>query len=137
MALRVMTNKLKNAYNGNDIYFQDSSEQFDAYSSARARVRGKRAEMYRGHADGVDHVITRACLCADVAGDEGSSSGSGSGCTDVCPTDAEPEDLTSEAPVVEADRGGPVDGCELPGAPPAALLLTLALSVLALSRQWR
>lgn len=26
MALRVMTNKLKNAYNGNDIYFQDSSE---------------------------------------------------------------------------------------------------------------
>ena len=28
MALRVMTNKLKNAYNGNDIYFQDSSEQF-------------------------------------------------------------------------------------------------------------
>lgn len=59
MALRVMTNKLKNAYNGNDIYFQDSSEQFDTYSSARARVRGKRAEMYRGHADGVDHVIRR------------------------------------------------------------------------------
>lgn len=27
MALRVMTNKLKNAYNGNDIYFQDSSKQ--------------------------------------------------------------------------------------------------------------
>uniref|UniRef100_A0A8C7WYI9 Glypican 6a n=1 Tax=Oryzias sinensis TaxID=183150 RepID=A0A8C7WYI9_9TELE len=27
MALRVMTNKLKNAYNGNDIYFQDSSSQ--------------------------------------------------------------------------------------------------------------
>lgn len=26
MALRVMTNKLKNAYNGNDIYFQDSSK---------------------------------------------------------------------------------------------------------------
>lgn len=25
MALRVMTNKLKSAYNGNDIYFQDSS----------------------------------------------------------------------------------------------------------------
>uniref|UniRef100_A0A8C7WYM0 Glypican 6a n=1 Tax=Oryzias sinensis TaxID=183150 RepID=A0A8C7WYM0_9TELE len=28
MALRVMTNKLKNAYNGNDIYFQDSSKPF-------------------------------------------------------------------------------------------------------------
>ena len=26
MALRVMTNKLKSAYNGNDIYFQDSSK---------------------------------------------------------------------------------------------------------------
>lgn len=26
MALRVMSNKLKNAYNGNDIYFQDSSK---------------------------------------------------------------------------------------------------------------
>lgn len=26
MALRVMSNKLKNAYDGNDIYFQDSSE---------------------------------------------------------------------------------------------------------------
>lgn len=28
MALRVMTTKLKNAYNGNDIYFQDSSKLF-------------------------------------------------------------------------------------------------------------
>uniref|UniRef100_A0A8C6NR01 Glypican 6a n=1 Tax=Nothobranchius furzeri TaxID=105023 RepID=A0A8C6NR01_NOTFU len=27
MALRVMTNKLKNAYNGNDIYFQDSNKE--------------------------------------------------------------------------------------------------------------
>ncbi|KAL0963888.1 hypothetical protein UPYG_G00314920 [Umbra pygmaea] len=27
MALKVMTNKLKNAYNGNDIYFQDSSDE--------------------------------------------------------------------------------------------------------------
>ncbi|XP_028992508.1 glypican-6-like isoform X2 [Betta splendens] len=27
MALRVMTNKLRNAYNGNDIYFQDSSDE--------------------------------------------------------------------------------------------------------------
>ena len=26
MTLRMMTNKLKNAYNGNDIYFQDSSK---------------------------------------------------------------------------------------------------------------
>lgn len=31
MALRVMTNKLKNAYNGHDIYFQDSSKKFDAF----------------------------------------------------------------------------------------------------------
>ncbi|KAL1267365.1 hypothetical protein QQF64_032728 [Cirrhinus molitorella] len=27
MALRVMTNKLKNAYDGNDIYFQDSNDE--------------------------------------------------------------------------------------------------------------
>lgn len=34
MALRVMTNKLKNAYNGNDIYFQDSSK-FSSWSVGR------------------------------------------------------------------------------------------------------
>uniref|UniRef100_A0A667WVP8 Glypican 6a n=1 Tax=Myripristis murdjan TaxID=586833 RepID=A0A667WVP8_9TELE len=33
MALRVMTNKLKNAYNGNDIYFQDSSDEGSASGS--------------------------------------------------------------------------------------------------------
>ncbi|NXN72598.1 GPC6 protein, partial [Himantopus himantopus] len=27
MALRVMTNKLKNAYNGNDVNFQDTSDE--------------------------------------------------------------------------------------------------------------
>ncbi|KFV38840.1 Glypican-6, partial [Tyto alba] len=27
MALRVMTNKLKNAYNGNDVNFQDASDE--------------------------------------------------------------------------------------------------------------
>jgi len=32
MALRVMTNKLKNAYNGNDIYFQDSSKLFAIFA---------------------------------------------------------------------------------------------------------
>lgn len=78
-----------------------------------------------------------ASLCADVAGDEGSGSGSGSGCTDVCPTDADADGVTTEAPVVEADRGGPVDGCELLSAPPAALAVTLALSVLALLPRWR
>ncbi|KAK2906033.1 hypothetical protein Q8A73_009976 [Channa argus] len=92
MALRVMTNKLKNAYNGNDIYFQDSS-------------------------------------------DEGSGSGSGSGCTEVCPTDM--EDATTEAPVVKADRSGPVDDSALLHAPSVALPTMLALSALALHRQWR
>ncbi|XP_053732674.1 glypican-6-like isoform X1 [Synchiropus splendidus] len=88
MALRVMTNKLRNAYNGNDIYFQDSS-------------------------------------------DEGSGSGSGSGCTDVCPT--ETDSPSSEAPVVEAGRSGPVEDS-------ARLLvpsLTLLLSALALQRHLR
>lgn len=36
MALRVMTNKLKNAYNGNDIYFQDSSK-FSSLSGIMCR----------------------------------------------------------------------------------------------------
>lgn len=93
MALRVMTNKLRNAYNGNDIYFQDSS-------------------------------------------DEGSGSGSGSGCTEVCPTDT--DGATSEAPVVEAGRSGPVGSSGHPlRAPSAALPISLALSALALHRQWR
>ncbi|KAM9850714.1 glypican-6-like [Aulostomus maculatus] len=92
MALRVMTNKLKNAYNGNDIYFQDSS-------------------------------------------DEGSGSGSGSGCTEVCPTDM--DGTVSEAPIVEADRSGPVDDAAAVCAPSVALPTMLALSALALQRQWR
>ncbi|XP_037345007.2 glypican-6-like isoform X2 [Pungitius pungitius] len=93
MALRVMTNKLKNAYNGNDIYFQDSS-------------------------------------------DEGSSSGSGSGSTEVGPTDMDVAAAT-EAPVVEADRSGPVDDSARLSAPSVALTTILALSALALHRQWR
>ncbi|XP_053184360.1 glypican-6-like isoform X2 [Scomber japonicus] len=92
MALRVMTTKLKNAYNGNDIYFQDSS-------------------------------------------DEGSGSGSGSGYTEVYPTDMDA--AASEAPVVEADRSGPVHGSALLCAPSVALPTMLALSTLALYRQWR
>lgn len=92
MALRVMTNKLKNAYNGNDIYFQDSS-------------------------------------------DEGSGSGSGSGCTDVCPTDM--DSATTEIPVVRADRSGPLEGSAQLCAASVALPTMLALSVLALHRQWR
>ncbi|KAI4805849.1 hypothetical protein KUCAC02_010444, partial [Chaenocephalus aceratus] len=92
MALRVMTNKLKNAYNGNDIYFQDSS-------------------------------------------DEGSGSGSGSGCTEACPTEA--GGAASEAPVVEADRRGPVDDSAPLRAPSVALPTILALSALALHQLWR
>lgn len=92
MALRVMTNKLKNAYNGNDIYFQDSS-------------------------------------------DEGSGSGSGSGCTDACTTEINVS--ATEAPVVEADRSGPVAGSAHVCAPSLTLPTMLALSALALLRQWR
>nr|XP_046193224.1 glypican-6-like [Oncorhynchus gorbuscha] len=33
MTLRVMTNKLRNAYNGNDIFFQDSSDEGSGSSS--------------------------------------------------------------------------------------------------------
>ncbi|KAG7279338.1 hypothetical protein CRUP_019034 [Coryphaenoides rupestris] len=38
MALRVMTNKLKSAYNGNDIYFQDSSDEGSGSSSGNGCV---------------------------------------------------------------------------------------------------
>ncbi|XP_068602321.1 glypican-6b [Brachionichthys hirsutus] len=92
MALRVMTNKLRNAYNGNDIYFQDSS-------------------------------------------DEGSGSGSGSGCTEVCPTDV--DGVASEAPVVEADRSGPVDDSDPLCTSSVALPTILVLSTLAFNQRWR
>lgn len=36
MALRVMTNKLRNAYNGNDVNFQDTSEKL--YSSDKLNL---------------------------------------------------------------------------------------------------
>ncbi|CAL1603709.1 unnamed protein product [Knipowitschia caucasica] len=49
MALRVMTNKLKNAYNGNDIYFQDSSDEGSASGSGSGCTEGCTTEYaYRG-----------------------------------------------------------------------------------------
>lgn len=70
-----------------------------------------------------------------VAGDEGSSSGSGSGSTEVGPTDMDV--AATEAPVVEADRSGPVVDSAPLCAPSLALPTMLALSTLALHRQWR
>uniref|UniRef100_A0A665TTI7 Glypican 6a n=1 Tax=Echeneis naucrates TaxID=173247 RepID=A0A665TTI7_ECHNA len=47
MALRVMTNKLKNAYNGNDIYFQDSSKFSNLHwSLKRLKLLQKVAEGF-------------------------------------------------------------------------------------------
>lgn len=92
MALRVMTNKLKNAYNGNDIYFQDS-------------------------------------------GDEGSGSGSGSGCTEDCPTDS--DSSAPEVPVVEVGQAKPVGGSAPLCTSSVTVPTALALSALALHRQWR
>lgn len=97
MALRVMTNKLKNAYNGNDIYFQDSS-------------------------------------------DEGSASGSGSGCTEGCTTEYSYVE-TEEAPVVRADRSD--ERAAAAGhspshrSSPRLLLVTLALPLWAMQKEWR
>ncbi|KAG7466990.1 hypothetical protein MATL_G00148500 [Megalops atlanticus] len=91
MALRVMTNKLRNAYNGNDIYFQDSS-------------------------------------------DEGSGSGSGSGCTEACVTEF--DFVSTEAPVVGADRSDERASAPNPGSS-LVLVSALALTILALQRQWR
>ncbi|XP_029984146.1 glypican-6-like isoform X2 [Sphaeramia orbicularis] len=45
MALRVMTNKLKNAYNGNDIYFQDSSDEGSSSGSGSGCTDGCTTEF--------------------------------------------------------------------------------------------
>lgn len=45
MALRVMTNKLKNAYNGNDIYFQDSSDEGSTSGSGSGCSEGCTTEF--------------------------------------------------------------------------------------------
>jgi hypothetical protein len=41
MALRVMTNKLKNAYNGNDVNFQDTSKE-----PAASRIKNGYEEIH-------------------------------------------------------------------------------------------
>lgn len=74
-------------------------------------------------------------FCHGVAGDEGSGSGSGSGCTEDCPTDMDA--AAPEVPVVEADRSGPVGDSAPLHTPSVALPTMLALSALALHRQWR
>ncbi|KAL1021687.1 hypothetical protein UPYG_G00016570 [Umbra pygmaea] len=45
MTLRVMTNKLKNAYNGNDIYFQDSSDEGSGSASGSGCTDGCTTEF--------------------------------------------------------------------------------------------
>ncbi|XP_030635843.1 glypican-6a [Chanos chanos] len=45
MALRVMTNKLRNAYNGNDIYFQDSSDEGSGSGSGSGCTEGCTTEF--------------------------------------------------------------------------------------------
>ncbi|KAF7215764.1 glypican-6b isoform X1 [Nothobranchius furzeri] len=46
MALRVMTNKLKNAYNGNDISFQDSSDEGSGSGSGSGCTEACTTDMY-------------------------------------------------------------------------------------------
>ncbi|XP_047227525.1 glypican-6-like isoform X2 [Girardinichthys multiradiatus] len=47
MALRVMTNKLRNAYNGNDISFQDTSDEGSSSGSGSGCTEGCTTDMYR------------------------------------------------------------------------------------------
>ncbi|MEQ2173911.1 Glypican-6 [Goodea atripinnis] len=47
MALRVMTNKLRNAYNGNDISFQDTSDEGSGSGSGSGCTEGCTTDMYR------------------------------------------------------------------------------------------
>ncbi|XP_038157098.1 glypican-6-like isoform X1 [Cyprinodon tularosa] len=46
MALRVMTNKLRNAYHGNDIYFQDTSDEGSGSGSGSGCTEGCTTDMY-------------------------------------------------------------------------------------------
>ncbi|KAM4731031.1 LOW QUALITY PROTEIN: glypican-6-like [Anableps anableps] len=46
MALRVMTNKLRNAYNGNDICFQDTSDEGSGSGSGSGCTEGCTTDMY-------------------------------------------------------------------------------------------
>ncbi|XP_075876501.1 glypican-6a isoform X2 [Nelusetta ayraudi] len=68
MALRVMTNKLKNAYNGNDIYFQDSSDEGSSSGSGSGCSDGCTTEfVYIGTEApviGVDRSDERAAVAA-------------------------------------------------------------------------
>lgn len=135
MALRVMTNKLKNAYNGNDIYFQDTSKQSVKMSHTVALQFCEICFLLSPNVTFPAMCSVWLVFCHGVAGDEGSSEGSGSGCTEISPTDM--DGAATEAPVVEADRSGPVDDSAPLRAPSVALPTMLALSALALHRQWR
>ncbi|XP_037542922.1 glypican-6b [Nematolebias whitei] len=71
MALRVMTNKLKSAYNGNDIYFQDSSDEGSGSGSGSGCTEacptgtsGAATEIPVVKADRSGPVDDSALLCA-------------------------------------------------------------------------
>ncbi|XP_072542817.1 glypican-6b isoform X2 [Salminus brasiliensis] len=73
MALRVMTNKLKNAYNGNDIYFQDSSDESSGSGSGSGCMESCVTEPYGSPTEvpvlGADHsaavsLLLQASVCS-------------------------------------------------------------------------
>ncbi|MEQ2232192.1 hypothetical protein ILYODFUR_008662, partial [Ilyodon furcidens] len=68
MALRVMTNKLKNAYNGNDISFQDSSDEGSSSGSGSGCSDGCTTEFVFVGTDapviGADRSDERAAAAA-------------------------------------------------------------------------
>nr|XP_040020481.1 glypican-6a isoform X1 [Gasterosteus aculeatus aculeatus] len=73
MALRVMTNKLKNAYNGNDIYFQDSSDEGSASGSGSGCSDGCTTEYV--------FVGTEASVIGADRGDERAAAAAGKSCS--------------------------------------------------------
>ena len=80
-------------------------------------------------------VLSRPLCCCASAGDEGSGSASGSGCKEACVTEF--DFVSTEAPVVGADRSGPIDDSATLPAPSLVLSATLTLAALALHRLWR
>ncbi|XP_037346135.2 glypican-6a isoform X2 [Pungitius pungitius] len=73
MALRVMTNKLKNAYNGNDIYFQDSSDEGSTSGSGSGCSSGCTTEYV--------FVGTEASVIGADRSDERAAAAAGKSCS--------------------------------------------------------
>lgn len=83
MALRVMTSKMKNAYNGNDVDFFDISKHLWFKSTNYSCMSCEENKWNE-----ISSFLF--CFCCFLIGDENSGEGSGSGCEyQHCPSELE------------------------------------------------